>query len=283
MRIDSHHHLWRFTPDAYGWITPDMAVLRRDYLGSDLAREMRAAGIDGALAVQARQTLAENDDLLGEADAHPGILGIVGWVDLAAPDADEVIGRYAAQPRFRGVRHIVQAEPDGFLEGEAFNRGIAALHRHGLVYDVLIVGRQLPEATAFVDRHPRQPFVLDHIAKPTIIDGHFDQAWADGLVELARRPHVSCKLSGIVTEVRQADWTPALLRPYVDTALEAFGPSRLMFGTDWPVCRLRTEYGEWVRALEQLIGDLSAGEQTAIFGGTAARVYGLTAATTPTG
>jgi L-fuconolactonase len=144
-----------------------------------------------------------------------------------------------------------------------------------LVYDVLILARHLPQTIAFVDRHPDQPFVVDHLAKPTIRDGQFDTRWADGLRALAERPHVTGKLSGMVTEVRDGAWTPALLQPYVDVALEAFGPSRLMFGTDWPVCRLRCEYADWLAAVHGFIGPLSLDEQAAIMGGTAARVYGV--------
>jgi L-fuconolactonase len=275
MRIDSHHHLWQFVPEEHTWIGDDMAPLRRDYLGQHLMTEMRGAGIDAAVAVQARQSLAENDFLLAQAEACPAIAGVVGWVDLQADDVDDVLDRYAAHPRFVGVRHVVQSEPDGFLQGAAFNRGVALLARRTLVYDVLIVGRQLPEAITFVDRHPNQPFVLDHIAKPTIVAGRFDEAWARAICELARRPHVTCKLSGIVTEVREPMLTRDLIRPYVDVALEAFGPSRLLFGSDWPVCRLRVEYGEWVRSVEALIVSLSPHERTAVFGGNAAKVYGL--------
>lgn len=275
MRIDSHHHLWRFSPAEYGWIGDDMAPLRRDYLGQHLMTEMRGAGIDAAVAVQARQSLTENDFLLAQADAYPAIAGVVGWVDLAAADVGAVLERYAAHTRFVGVRHVVQSEPDGFLRADAFNRGIAALARHDLVYDVLIVGRQLPDAIALVDRHPQQPFVLDHIAKPTIVAGRFDEPWARAIRELARRPHVTCKLSGIVTEVREPMLTHDVIRPYVDVALEAFGPSRLLFGSDWPVCRLRVEYGEWVRTVEALLVSLSPDERAAVFGGNAATVYGL--------
>jgi L-fuconolactonase len=275
MRVDSHHHLWRYSPEEYPWISPASEVLRRDYLGEDLAREMRAARIDRAVAVQARDALVENDFLLAQADAWPQVAGVVGWVDLAADDVDAVLERYAAHPRFRGVRHGVQGEPAGFMLGEAFNRGVGRLARNGLVYDLLVVGRQLTEAAAFVDRHPAQAFVLDHIGKPTIIDGHFDDAWAGAFRELAQRPHVSCKLSGIVTQVQDSHWTAELVRPYVELALESFGPARLMFGTDWPVCLRRVEYAAWVETAERLLVALTDTEQSAVFGDTAWRVYGL--------
>ena len=277
MRIDSHQHLWRFDPVEYEWIDDRAAVLRRDYLHADLARELGASSIDGAVAVQARQSLAENDFLLAQAEASGGrVRGVVGWVDLAARDADEVLARYAAQRRFVGVRHVVQEESDPeFLARPAFNRGIARLRAHDLVYDILIYGRQLPSTASFVDRHPSQSFVLDHIAKPVIATGRFDDAWARGFRELAKRPHVTCKLSGVVTEVRDAAWTVDTIRPYLDLAIEAFGPARMMFGSDWPVCRLRTEYGTWVSTLQSLTAEWSAAERDAFWGGNAERVYRL--------
>lgn len=276
MRIDSHQHLWRFDPIEYGWIADDAAVLRRDYLWPDLARELDATSVDAAVAVQARQSLAENDFLLDQADASGGrIRGVVGWVDLAADDVEATLARYAARPRFVGVRHVVQGETDpDFLARPAFNRGVAALRRHGLVYDILIYAPQLRAALAFVDRHPSQPFVLDHIAKPAITAGRFDDRWARDVREIARRAHVTCKLSGVVTEVRgQRD--ASLIEPYLDLALEAFGPARLMFGSDWPVCRLRTEYGDWVQMLRHFTRRWSAAEQAAFWGNTAATTYGL--------
>ena len=277
MKIDSHQHLWHFDPVEYGWIDEKATALRRSYLHGDLARELSASGLDGSVAVQARQSLVENDFLLEQAAASGGrIRGVVGWVDLAADDVDEVLGRYASRPRFVGVRHVVQGEPDpAFLARPGFNRGVSRLRRHGLVYDVLIYAAQLPAAIAFVDRHPSQPFVLDHIAKPTIAAGRFDEAWARSFREMAKRSHDTCKLSGIVTEVRDAAWNAGVIRPYVDLAIEAFGPARLMFGSDWPVCRLETEYGDWVRAVQALTAGWSSAEQAAFWGGTAATTYNL--------
>jgi L-fuconolactonase len=278
MRVDSHHHLWRFAPDEYTWIADDMAVLRRDYGIHDLEAVVRPAGIDGTIVVQARQSLVENDDLLAAAARCPTIAAVVGWVDLRAPHVADTLAGYAARPRFRGVRHIVQAEPDGFLDDEHFNRGIARLKTFDLVYDLLIVARQLPEALRFVDRHPDQPFVLDHLAKPTIRAAAFDTEWEASIRALARRSHVTCKVSGLVTEVRDVTWTVDVLRPYVDVVLDAFGPDRIMAGSDWPVCLLRSGYAEWQDALHRLFAPLSPGEQAAVYGGTAARVYGLAVA-----
>lgn len=277
MRVDSHHHLWRYTADEFPWIADDMAVLRRDYGPDDLDAIIRAAGLDATVVVQARQSLVENDDLLAAAARHPAIAAVVGWVNLRDERVEDTLATYAAHPRFRGVRHVVQAEPDGFMDDDAFNQGVARLKRFGLVYDILIVARQLPEAIRFVDRHPDQPFVLDHLAKPTIRPAAFDAAWSTSIRELARRPHVTCKLSGLVTEVRDTTWTVELLQPYVDVALEAFGPDRLMAGSDWPVCLLRAGYAEWRDALHRLLAPLSAPEQDAVVGETASRVYGLSA------
>ncbi len=275
MRVDSHHHLWRYRADEYAWISDEMRVLKRDYDVDALENAALASGVDATIAVQARQTLAENDFLLAAAARSPLIAGVVGWVDLRAPDVDETLASYAGRPRFLGVRHIVQAEPDGFLHDPAFNHGISRLQHHRLVYDVLVVGRQMRDTVGFVDRHPNQPFVLDHLGKPTIRRDHFDAGWASDFRELARRQHVTCKLSGMVTEVRDETWSVDLLRPYADLALECFGPERLMMGSDWPVCRMRAEYDVWQDAVGTLVGALSSTEQSAIFGGTAARVYGL--------
>lgn len=278
-RIDAHHHLWRYEPAAYPWISDAMPLLRRDYGPADLEAALAGTGVDATVAVQAQQSIGETDWLLSLARDHPVIRGVVGWVPLVDPGVEAHIERLAADPLLKGVRHIVHDEPDdGFVLREDFNRGVSLLERHGLVYDVLIFARHLANAITFVDRHPRQPFVVDHIAKPVIRAERFDDEWARGLRALAERPHVTCKLSGVVTEVRDPEWSLELIRPYVDVALEAFGPGRLMFGTDWPVCRLRCEYGTWVEAVEALIAPLSADEQQAIWSGTAQRSYRLSEA-----
>ena len=253
-----------------------MRAIRRDFLPSDLEKEIRDAGIDGVISVQARQSLEETRWLLGMASENAFIKGVVGWVPLIDPKVEDVLAPLARDPHLRGVRHILHDEKDDeYALRDDFNRGIDRLRSFHLVYDVLIFAKHLPVAMRFVDRHPDQPFVVDHIAKPTIAADRFDVDWARGLRELARRPHVSCKLSGVVTEVRDATWTRDLIAPYVETALEAFGPERLMFGTDWPVCLLRASYAEWTDTVAALIARLSATEQAAIWGETAKRVYGL--------
>jgi L-fuconolactonase len=274
--IDSHHHLWRFDQARLPWIAGSMPALRQDYLPADLEAAIAGTGVERTILVHAQQNVEETAWMLEVARAHPRIAGVVGWAPLAAPGIEATLERLAGDTALRGLRHIVHDEPDDrFLLRDDFNRGVTRLRPHRLVYDVLIFAAHLPHAIAFVDRHPDQPFVVDHIAKPVIRAAAFDTAWAAGLRELARRPHVTCKLSGVVTEVRDPTWSASLIQPYLEVALEAFGPSRLMFGTDWPVCRLKCEYADWVTAIRGYIAPLSAAEQAAIMGGTAARVYGI--------
>lgn len=276
MQIDSHHHFWNYDPVEYGWIGPDMSVLQQDFLPTALASEIELAGIDGVISVQARQTVEETAWLLGMAAEHEFIRGVVGWVPLASANVVSVLEPLAQSPWLKAVRHVVQDEPDeAFILGAEFNRGIAQLKQFGLVYDILIYTRQLANSIRFVDRHPDQPFVLDHIAKPTIHSTEFHESWAVKLRELARRENVVCKFSGVVTEVRDAAWSTDSIRRYWDVAIEAFGPQRLMFGSDWPVCLLRTGYGQWVSTVRELMNNMSQDEQNDIMGATACRVYGL--------
>lgn len=270
--IDSHQHFWRYEADEYAWIDGSMAALRRDFLPENLIEVMRPEGVDATIAVQARQTEAETDWLLQLAARHPFVRGVVGWVDLQADDANARVDRVAQQPGLVGLRHVVQAEPDGFLQRPAFRRGVAALERHDLVYDILIYARQLPDAIRFAAALPRQRFVLDHLGKPDVRHDGLDQ-WRRDLGELAALPHVWCKLSGLVTEADWGSWTPAMLRPYLDAALEAFGPSRVMFGSDWPVCTVAASYAEVAALARDAVAEYSADEQRQILGGTADEVY----------
>lgn len=274
MRIDAHHHLWCYTTEEYGWIDDRMKILQRDFTPADLAAEMSAAGVTGSVAVQARQTLEETHWLLNLTVKSSVIKGVVGWAPIADKAFASTLPTLQSDPLLKGLRHVVQAEPDGFLDGEAFNRGIAALRDTGLVYEILIFARQLPEAIRFVDRHPNQVFVLDHIAKPDIAGNGFS-AWEKGFRELAKRQNVSCKLSGMVTEADWQTWTPATLTPYFETALDAFGPSRLMVGTDWPVINVACSYTRWWQIITEWLAPLSQTEREQIEGKTAARVYGL--------
>jgi L-fuconolactonase len=251
-----------------------MAELRRDFVVEDLERELTAANVNGTVLVQARQTEEETQSLLSFARESPRILGVVGWAEIAGEDFEKQVEELAQDGQLVGLRHVVQAEPDGFLDGAAFNRGIRALRGATLVYDILIYERQLEEATRFVDRHPGQAFVLDHIAKPKIAAGALEP-WRKRIIELARRPNVCCKVSGMVTEANPKNWTREQLRPYLDAVVEAFGPQRLMAGTDWPVCLVGTSYKGWWDFLRNYFAGFGEDERASIFGGCAMEIYAL--------
>jgi len=276
MRIDSHHHFWNYSPTEYGWINDQMSVLRRDFGPKDLQHVMAESKIDRVVSVQARQTLEETKWLIDLAKDNPFIAGVVGWVPLANDQITAELESLSAHKKLKAVRHVVQDESDDrFILGDAFNRGISQLKRYNLVYDILIYARQLPASIEFVDRHPEQQFVLDHIAKPTIHRDLFDDEWARNMRELGRRKNVACKFSGVATEVHDPEWTVDTIRPYWDVALEAFGPKRLMYGSDWPVCLLKTDYRRWVSAVEELTSKLSAHEQASFWSQTAIQAYSL--------
>jgi L-fuconolactonase len=274
-RIDAHHHLWRYSPQEYEWLDESMAALRRDFLPADLMREIGAAGIDGTVAVQARQTVEETRWLLAQAEKFPAIRGVVGWAPIADDDFPGAMEEFEDRPKLKGLRHVIQGEKDeNFVLREDFNAGIRAMLGSGLVYDILIYERQLPQAIDFVDRHPDQVFVLDHLAKPMIAAGQM-QPWAERIRELGRRENVWCKVSGMVTEADWSGWSAETLRPYLDVVVEAFGVERLMAGSDWPVCLLASEYGRWFDVLRDYFFGFSEAERDAVFGMTAVGVYGL--------
>jgi L-fuconolactonase len=252
-----------------------MRTIRADFLPETLTPILNANGIDGSVAVQARQSLEETNWLLDLATRHSLIKGIVGWVPLADPNVADILATLAQQTHFKGVRHVVQGEPDPeFLERPAFNHGIRAVTKLGLVYDLLIFARQLPSAVKFVDLHPKQVFVLDHIAKP-VVQGPPPADWRRHIRELARRENVACKFSGVVTEVPGWKWTPELLRPYFEVVLEAFGPRRLMVGSDWPVCLVAAGYTRWFEFVESCTALLSREERARVLGGTAIDFYNI--------
>lgn len=270
--IDSHHHLWQYSPAEYGWIDDSMAALRRDFLPANLVDELTQANIDGAIAVQARQILEETHWLLELAQTCPQIRGVVGWAPIASPTFEDSLPQLTNQPKLVGLRHVVQAEPAGFLDAPDFNRGIRALTQTHLIYDILIFERQLEEATRLVDRHPNQQFVLDHIAKPKIAS-HELEPWRTHLRELSKRHNVSCKLSGMVTEDSWSTWSLESLRPYLDTVVESFGPDRLLAGSDWPVCLVATTYTHWWQTLRDYFANFTPEEREKIFGANATRIY----------
>ena len=227
------------------------------------------------VSVQADQSLRETDDLLEHAKVNDFILAVVGWLPLADENVRDLMDKYADNSLLRGIRHVVQDEPDDdFILGEQFNRGVSLLKEYNWVYDILIYERQLGPSIQFVDRHPEQVFVLDHIAKPRIGDSMIEP-WKTQMFEMAKRENVSCKLSGIATEANWSEWKKEDLIPYMDVALEAFGADRMMFGSDWPVARLAVEYGPWVEICREFISTLSGDEQNLIEGNVASKVYGL--------
>ena len=279
MNIDSHQHFWSYSAAEYPWIGAGMERLARDYLPSDLEAPAAAAGIGGTVAVQARQTLEETRWLLDLAERHPLIQGVVGWVDLRSPHVADQLRAFASRKAFVGVRHVVQDEPDPrFLMGAEFVRGIEQLQPFGLTYDLLLYPQQLPAAVELAASLPDQPFVLDHLAKPRIAawTSSGDMAsWRRDIEALARHENVCCKLSGLVTEAAWRQWRPTDFTPYLDVALAAFGPERLMFGSDWPVCLLSGDYADVAGIVKDFCGRLSADERPHVWGGTATRFYGL--------
>ena len=274
MRIDSHQHFWRYNPKSHAWLDDSMAELRRDFMPQDVAPELRQAGFDGAVAVQAAQSLAETQFLLGLAQQNPYIVGVVGWVDLRSRSLEATLAELSEQELLKGVRHIVQSEPSGFLSDSAFRAGVALLQDFELAYDVLVYANQLPEAVEFVGAVPGTQCVLDHLAKPGVRAGELEP-WRTQLRRLADLPNVCCKLSGLVTEAAWNDWQPSQLEPFIDVAVEAFGPERLLVGSDWPMCLLAGQYGNVIRVFGDYFARFSSAEQAAIFGGNAARVYRL--------
>jgi len=272
--VDAHHHLWKYSAEKYGWIGDEMPMLRRDFLPPELYDEMIAAGVQASIAIQARQTFDETRWLLHLAEQHAYIAGVVGWAPIADSGFREQLETLAGHPKLKGLRHVLQDEPDDYMLRGSFQRGLAALQGTGLVYDILIYERQLSFATQLVDRHPNQVFVLDHLAKPKICAAEISP-WRRRLRELALRPNVHCKLSGMVTEADWNQWKIVDLHPYVEVAVECFGPARLLAGSDWPVCTIAASYGKWWQTLRELISGLSSAEQAGILGGNASRVYSL--------
>src|ERR1700722_482349 len=255
MRIDSHQHFWSYNPEEYPWIKPEWPI-RRSYLPQDLAVELHSCQMDGCVAVQSRQSLVESEWLLELADLSPFIKGVVGWVDLRAPDVAMQLKRFAAHPKFVGVRHVLQDEPDdNYMLDPHFQRGISQLRKFDLTYDLLIFPRQLPAAIKLASAFPEQAFVLDHIAKPSIKEGSLDP-WREHLHKLASLPNVFCKVSGMITEADWGRWHPKQIKPYLDVVFEAFGPDRVMFGSDWPVALLAGTYRQVFELVRAHVGPL---------------------------
>jgi L-fucono-1,5-lactonase len=272
-RIDAHQHFWRYEAADYGWIDEPMAALRRDFLPADLEPLLASAGFDATIAVQTCHTLDETAWLLDLADRHPFIAGVVGWVDLQSPEVRSQLDRFAGRRKLRGVRHVVQAEPDPrFLMRPDFERGIAMLQELGLSYDILVYPRHLVVAAEFARVFAGHPLVLDHLGKPDIRSGGI-RPWARDLRRLAECSNVSAKLSGLVTEADWKAWTPAQIEQCLDVAFDCFGPERLMIGSDWPVCTVAGDYGRVMRVVTGYLDRRPQAERDAVLGGNAARFY----------
>jgi L-fuconolactonase len=276
MHIDAHQHFWIYNPAEYDWIDDSMSAIRRDFLPADLSPELGRNNFHGSVAVQARQTMKETRWLLELAERSPSILGVVGWADLRSSNIRSQLQDLAQNPKLVGIRHIVQSEPDDrFLLQPEFLRGISLLEEFDLAYDILIYTQHLPVAAEFVQRFPRQRFVLDHLAKPPVRSGKI-ATWADGIKRLSEFPNVLCKLSGLVTEADWPNWHPEQIVPFLDVAFGAFGPDRLMIGSDWPVCLVAASYERTVEVVKTYLLGQGSECRDGVLGGNAQRFWRLT-------
>ena len=274
-KIDTHQHFWQYNPVRDAWITEEMKVIQRDFLPSDLEPLLRQTGFDGCVAVQADQSENETAFLLQLAGENDFIKGVVGWIDLQARNISERLEYYTQFEKLKGFRHILQAEPRRDLMLTAhFQRGIRLLNQYNFTYDILIYPDQLPYIKTFVAGFPEQPFVIDHLAKPNIKERTIDE-WKKNIADVARFENVYCKVSGMVTEADWRNWQKEDFRPYMDVVVEAFGPDRLLFGSDWPVCLLAAGYGEVLSICEDYFSGFSADEKTKIFRDNAIKFYQL--------
>ena len=251
-KIDAHQHFWKYNKTDFPWLNDRMEILKRDYFPDDLKKE-QASGYRGSIAIQARQLTEENDFLLGMAKENDWIKGVVGWVDLQSQTVDEQLDVLSGIPKFCGVRHVIHDEPDDeFMLRPAFLRGISLLQYYNLTYDILIFPKHLFNTIHFVNKFPNQKFVIDHMAKPLISEGTLEP-WASLMTEIARQQNVWCKLSGMVTEADWKNWTMDNFTRYLEVVYQAFGPDRLMIGSDWPVCRLAGDYSQVMNIVEDFI------------------------------
>jgi len=273
--IDAHHHLWKYNTQHYGWMDDSMSILKQDYLPGDLEAELKPAGIEGTVVVQARQSLEETRWLLELADRHSFIKGVVGWFDLCAPGLKSELEEFAAKPKLVGVRHVIHDEADDdFMLQSDFIRGIAQLGAYDLSYDLLLFPRHLQRALKLVTTFPGQRFVLDHLGKPLIREGIMEP-WRSDIARLAAHPNVWCKLSGMVTEADHKQWKYEDLLPYMKVVLDSFGPDWIMLGSDWPVCRLAAGYSEAIRIVQRFIESLNIRDQEKILYRNAVDCYQL--------
>lgn len=273
--IDAHQHFWNYNTTDYVWMAKGMSSLCQDFLPQDLKPLLSQAGLQASVAVQARQMVEETAWLLGLAERYPFILGVVGWLDFAARDFEEQLERFGAHPKLKGVRELIHEMADvDYALTRVHMQAITCLERHNLTYDLLLKPLHLRPATKLVDQFPNQRFVIDHIAKPDILAGTM-APWNSELRALSERPHVTCKLSGMVTECDWQRWTAEQIRPYLEVVLEAFGSNRVMIGSDWPVCTLAGQYQEVMKVVTDFIAVLSESERERILGENCARFYDL--------
>jgi len=275
MKIDSHQHFWYYKEEDYRWIHDEMQVLKRNFLPNDLVKELKKIGFDGSISIQARQSIEETEWLLNLANEYPFILGVVGWVDLRSKELYKQLEKFSQNPKFVGVRHVVQDEPDDeFLLRNDFIQGIEALKDFSLTYDILIYERHLPVAIRFIEKFPDQVFVIDHIAKPDIKNRSF-QNWSQNIKIISEFSNVYCKLSGMVTENDWVHWKNEDFYPYIDFLLETFSYERLLIGSDWPVCTLAGPYEKVMNIVIGHIKDLPLEYQKQILGENAIKAYNL--------
>lgn len=272
MKIDAHQHFWKYDPVRDAWITDEMSVIQRDFLPSDLSPLLKESGVEGCVAVQAGQSLIETDFLLDLAADSDIVKAVVGWVDLKSDNLTDVLDLYSDNPYFKGVRHILQAEPKGYMSSDDFVKGVSTLKSFDLSYDILSTESQLEEVLTLIQKLPEMRLVIDHISKPDIKGASFDH-WAKYMKKIADHEHVSVKLSGLVTEADWGNWQANDFKQYIDFCLETFGSDRLMFGSDWPVCLLAGEYHQVYDLLKDALAPLSVSEQDLILGGVAKGFY----------
>ncbi len=274
MTIDAHQHFWVYDPERDSWITDDMAVIRRDFLPADLEPVLLANGVDGCVAVQASQTDEETMFLVGMAQAYDFVRGVVGWVDLRSDTLYDRLEAYSQFEEIRGFRHVAQAEPDDFLMRPDVINGIRQLAAFGFTYDILIYPSQLKAALQLVRAVPEVKFVIDHMAKPVIRKQEINR-WSNFMAEIAKQPNVSCKVSGMVTEADWRNWKKADLFPYLDVVFETFGPDRLLFGSDWPVCLVAADYTQVKTVIEDYLIPWGDEVRSKVFGQNAVEFYDL--------
>jgi L-fuconolactonase len=275
LRIDSHQHFWKYDPVRYDWIDDSMSVIQKDFLPEDLAPILKANGFDGCITVQSHQSEQENEFQLANADSHSFIKGVIGWVDLQSPKIEERLDYYRQFEKLKGFRHILQGESQrDFMLRPAFLNGISLLKKNGYTYDILILPDQLKYTAAFVAQFPDQRFVIDHIAKPNIRQKELKE-WEKDIKAIAAFENVYCKVSGMVTEADWQNWQPADFNNYLEVVTDSFGTSRLMYGSDWPVCKVAADYEQVVNIVKDYFSAFSKTEQQAFFGGNAIEFYNI--------